>query len=271
MHLSRRPERDRLTAPGPEGGLETASLRHQWRLLAPPGGLEELLQTRIRPLLVDLSARPDVGAVYFARYQQEALLFVNCDAELDLPGKRVPFVPELARYGGEEGFRIAEGIFEADSLPSLDLLEARLAGKGRPLRESSVLLTERLLDLLAFDRNRRIAFYRASYAWALDQGRWDEGDLRLLDARYRGLREGLAELLHSSDHEECATWTRRTRPWVERLRAAHGAGGIDQDLGSLAWSYAHMQCNRLGIDGDAEAILRYFMQRVHEDGLGILA
>lgn len=225
----------------------------------------------MRPLLVDLSARPGVRSVYFARYQQEALLFVDADVELDLPGKRVPFVPELARYGGAEGFRIAEGIFAADSLPSLDLLAARQAGKGRPLRESSLLLTERLLDLLAFDRSRRIAFYRASYSWALDQGRWDEDDLRLLETRYASLREGLAELLRSGHPEEFRAWMDATRPWIERLRAAHAAGTVTQDLGSLAWSYAHMQCNRLGIDGDAEAILRYFLQRVHEDGLGTLA
>jgi len=223
----------------------------------------------MRPLLVDLSARPGVRSVYFARYQQEALLFVDADAALDLPGKRVPFVPELARYGGAEGFRIAEGIFAADSLPCLDLLAAARAGTlTRALREVSLLLTERLLDLLAFDRGRRISFYRASYAWALDQGRWDDDDLRLLETRYASLREGLAELLQSAQEEEFRAWMDVTRPWIERLRAAHATGQVAQDLGSLAWSFAHMQCNRLGIDGDAEAILRYFLQRVHEDGLG---
>ena len=77
--------------------------------------------------------------------------------------------------------------------------------------------------------------------------------------------------LQSSSREEFAAWTEATRPWIERLRAAHAAGAIGEELGSLAWSYAHMQCNRLGIDGDAEAILRYFLQRAHEDGLGTAA
>ena len=267
MHLSRRPERHRLTAPGSEGGRETASLRHHWRLETPPGGLEEALQTRIRPRIVELSARPDVRSVYFARYRDEALLFVDADADLELPGKRVPFVPELARYGGPEGFRIAERVFQADSLPCLDLL----AASPRPLRETSLLLTERLLDLLGFERARRIAFYRAGYAWALEQGRWDADDLRLLEARYAALRDGLGTLLHSTGPEEFAAWTAATRPWIERLLAAHAAGTVQQDLGSLAWSFAHMQCNRLGIDGDAEAILRFFLQRAHEDGLGTVA
>jgi len=226
-----------------------------------------VLQTRIRPLIVDLPAREGVRSVYFARYQQEALLFVDADADLDLPGRRVPFVPELARYGGAEGFRIAEGVFQADSLPCLELL----AASSRSLRETSLLLTERLLDLLHFDRPGRIAFYRAGYAWALDQGRWDKDDLRLLEERYAALRDGLAALLHASSPEEFASWTAVTRPWIEELCAAHAAGTVRQDLGSLAWSYAHMQCNRLGIDGDAEAILRYLMQRAHEDGLGTAA
>jgi len=226
-----------------------------------------VLQTRIRPLIVDLSARQGVRSVYFARYQLEALLFVDADADLDLPGRRVPFLPELARYGGAEGFRIAEGVFQADSLPCLELL----AASSRSLRETSLLLTERLLDLLHFDRQRRISFYRAGYAWALDQGRWDQDDLRLLEERYAALRDGLAALLHAASPEEFASWTGATRPWIEELCAAHAAGNVHQDLGSLAWSYAHMQCNRLGIDGDAEAILRYLMQRVHEDGLGTAA
>jgi len=231
-----------------------------------------LLQTTIRPRIVDLSARPGIRSVYFARYQQEALLFVDADAPGDLPGRQVPYVPELARYGGEEGFRIAEGIFQADSLPCLDLLAAAAGGTlPRSLRETSLLLTERLLDLLRFDRARRIAFYRFAYSWALDQGRWDEEDLRLLEARYATLRDGLADLLRSHAPSEFADWTEATRPWIERLSTAHAAGEIDEDLGRLAWSYAHMQCNRLGIDGDAEAILRYFLQRVHEDALGTVA
>src|SRR6185369_3499604 len=96
-------------------------------------------------------------------------------------------------------------------------------------------------------------------------------DLRLLEERYAALRDGLAALLHAASPEEFASWTAGTRPWIEELCAAHAAGTVHQDLGSLAWSYAHMQCNRLGIDGDAEAILRYLMQRAHEDGLGTAA
>jgi hypothetical protein len=57
----------------------------------------------------------------------------------------------------------------------------------------------------------------------------------------------------------------RLRPAVEDLREAHGAGRIHQDLVHLAWSHTHMHCNRLGIGGTAEAILRYFMNRLHQE------
>jgi hypothetical protein len=52
---------------------------------------------------------------------------------------------------------------------------------------------------------------------------------------------------------------------IDRVRAGHAEGRIRQDLVHLAWSYCHMHCNRLGIENPAEAILRYFLFRFHED------
>jgi hypothetical protein len=40
---------------------------------------------------------------------------------------------------------------------------------------------------------------------------------------------------------------------------------MEIDLVNLAWSLMHMHCNRLGIDAVAEAILRYYMYRLHQD------
>jgi hypothetical protein len=55
---------------------------------------------------------------------------------------------------------------------------------------------------------------------------------------------------------------------AEAIREGLAAGRIQQDPIYLAWSYAHMNCNRLGIDVTPEALLRYFMQRLLEDGGG---
>ena len=63
-------------------------------------------------------------------------------------------------------------------------------------------------------------------------------------------------------------WADRVGPSVEALRRAHEAGRVARDLRDLAWSLAHLQCNRLGIPGDGEAVLHYFLQRLHEDGRG---
>ena len=60
-----------------------------------------------------------------------------------------------------------------------------------------------------------------------------------------------------------------TRDFGAYLVAAHAAGRIHQDLVPLAWSYAHMSCNRFGIDPTPEAILRCFMHRLYLDGGGI--
>jgi thiopeptide-type bacteriocin biosynthesis protein len=220
-----------------------------------------------------------VRATYFGRYQHEALLFVDAEDPWiehhlrPLQGRVVGYAPELERYGGAEGLRLTEQVFQADSLPCLDLLAAESRGAlASSRREVSLLLTERLLDLFGFDRAQRIDFHRSAYAWALEQGRWNGDDLHLLESRYASLRDGLAALLHAPPQESIVErWSAATRPCVEALCRAHAEGRIQQVLPALAWSCAHLQCNRLGIDGDAEAILRFFMQRLHEDGLGKVA
>jgi thiopeptide-type bacteriocin biosynthesis protein len=269
---------------------------HHLRVETPPARLEHVLQSFVRPVIAE------VGTAFFARYQNEALLFVQGDEDWTQGPLRdaieahlrplretgavvaetvAAYRPEVERYGGIEGMRIAETIFQIDSLPCLDLLADESAGRvARSRREVSLLLTERLLDLFGFDRQRRIAFHRSAYAWALEQGRWDADSLRLLEARYAEVRQGLAELAGASPQDafggreparRAAEWSEATRPWIDALLAAHAAGRIAKELHALAWSYAHLQCNRLGIPADAEAILRFFMQRLHEDGLGKVA
>jgi thiopeptide-type bacteriocin biosynthesis protein len=184
---------------------------------------------------------------------------------------------EWERYGGPEGMRLAEKIFLADSLAALEVLEAEARGTlGIPRREYSLVHTERFLDLLGFDRQTRVAFYRTGHAWAIEDGHWTPEDLRKLDARYDALRSGLlarfrpgsdAEMAFG-DREACRisqACLRATGPAVDRVRAAHAEGRVHQDLVYLAWSYCHMHCNRLGIENPAEAILRYFMYRFYED------
>lgn len=270
------------------------------RVRASEGRLEEALQDFVAPVLRSVQGSPHLDAAYFSRYKWEVLLFVVGDpswlsefrAEIEQRAEqhlhagllecRVPatYQPEYDRYGGEEGMRLAEHLFQADSLFCLDLLDVERRGHlGKPRREYSLLLTDRFLDLLGFDRERKVAFYRYAYAWAIEQGRWQSPELHLLEERYGDLKDGLtalfqgrtpdAELFGGEEPARIARgWIEAMRPLIETLVRSQAAGRVPQNIQQLAWSYTHMHCNRLGITGDAEAILRFFMQRLHEDGAG---
>jgi class I lanthipeptide synthase len=230
----------------------------RFRLLGRPDWVEGPLRERVERRLRPLTRSGLIASVEFAVYDRE-----------------------IERYGGEEGMALAERLFFHDSLACLDLLAAERQGRcAKSRREFSLALTERLLDLLAFDRQRRLEFYRYGYSWALAMKTWDEEEMRLLEERYQALRPGLLDLLtgeQSRDPEAlwggeepariAARWEEATRPVAAALLAAHAAGRVRQDLVYLAWSYAHMHCNRLGIDPTPEAILRYFLHRFYEDGL----
>ncbi len=273
------------------------------RLRTATGQLEPVLLEMAAPLLQEFGGNPLLESAYFARYRTEALLFVlgerdfleasirprierdaaACRARGSVESWTCPdYVPETDRYGGEEGLRLAGRIFQADSRACLRAIDADLRGRvPRSRREWSLVLTERFLGLLGFGSRQRTAFYRRSYAWTTEQEIWNAGDFRLLEDRYQGLKEGITSLLRAGGWddpdsaewgEEAALaardWLEETRPLVDRLLRAHADGVIRQDLVELAWSYTHMHCIRLGIPGNGEAILRYLMHRLYEDGFG---
>jgi thiopeptide-type bacteriocin biosynthesis protein len=177
---------------------------------------------------------------------------------------------------------LAEKIFLHDSLACLELIDADRRGLlGKSRREIALVVTERFLDLLELDRSQRLNFYQYGYRWALESGSWREEEHRTLQDRYQTLAPGLEELfLGETAHEPVALYgsveaariaynlLESLRPVTTELLKAHRQGRIPQDLVYLAWSYTHMQCNRLGIDPAAESILRYFMHRFLEEHPG---
>jgi lantibiotic biosynthesis protein len=275
-------------------------------LYAPRGQHERIVGELMTPIARELREAPELDSLFFARYNVPSwqLRFRVLGRPSWIAGpvhERVrqaieplraagavegfefaQYDRELERYGGEEGMGLAEKLFLHDSLAILDLLEAERQGlleKSR--REVSLLMTERLLDLLRFDRAQRLAFYEYGYRWTREMGTWNDGDLARIEQRYRELQPGLAELFAGDKRDDPAwlwggaaaariagRWMAASRPVADAIRAAHAAGRIRQDLGYLAWSYAHMSANRFGIDPTPEAILRYFMHRLHQDGFG---
>jgi len=275
-------------------------------LYAPREKHERILTDLVTPIVRDIRDAPELGSLFYARYnlpswqvrfrvvgrpdwvggpvrerierEVEPLSAVGVIEGVEY-GK---YDRELPRYGGEEGMALAEQIFFQDSLACLDLLEAERAGKvGKTRREISLLMSERFLDLLRFDRAQRLAFYTYGHQWTRDMGTWNEDDLGIIDRKFEDLQAGLQELFTGEQSRDPALlwggevpariaerWIEATRPVADAVLEGLAAGRIHQDPIYLAWSYTHMNCNRLGIEATPEALLRYFMQRLLENGGG---
>ncbi|HEV8199744.1 MAG TPA: thiopeptide-type bacteriocin biosynthesis protein [Candidatus Polarisedimenticolia bacterium] len=275
-------------------------------LHAPREHHDEILHALVRPIALEIGGNAALDSLFFARYDlprwqvRFRILgrpeWVDGDVRRLVEG-RLPalqdrgliegcefaeYEREYERYGGEEGMALAEQVFLHDSLACLDLMDVEHRGHlARSRREVTLVLTERVLDLLEMDRAQRLAFYRSGYQWAIDGGTWRDEEQGALEERYRSLAPGLEELFLGATARdpvalyggaEAAAIARRfldsVRPVASRLLEAHRAGRIPKNLVTLAWSYTHMQCNRLGIDPAAEAILRFFMLRFAEDHPG---
>jgi thiopeptide-type bacteriocin biosynthesis protein len=231
----------------------------RFRILGDPAWVSGPVRERVEREVEPLSSVSVIEGVEYSRYERE-----------------------LPRYGGEEGMALAEQMFFHDSLACLDLMEAERNGQlMKTRREISLLMSERLLDLLRFDRAQRLAFYTYGHRWTREMGTWNEDDLGIIDRKYEDLQAGLQELFTGEQSRDpellwggevpariALRWIEAIQPVADAIREGLAAGRIQQDPIYLAWSYAHMNCNRLGIDVTPEALLRYFMQRLLEDGGG---
>ena len=261
---------------------------------------DDLIRDLVTPVTRQIVNEPELDSIFFVRYSEpvwqlryrilgepewiERRVRPLLDATLPVLVQRglanrweyASYDREVARYGGEEGMRLAEKIFFHDSVFCLDFLEAERRGlTQKSRREMSLLYADRLLDLMGFTREQRLAFYAHGYRWALDMQAWGDEEMQLLDARYQELKGGLYELLMGSQRDDpFVAWggeeTARAAQQAfaalegatEQLRDANAAGRILQEIVYLVWCYTHMQCNRMGISPSGEAILRYFVHRL---------
>ncbi len=271
---------------------------------APPETLDTLLLESIGPVVREIRDDPRLESVSFVRSgTPESLIRVLARGEAAWMAARVrpmleerlgcfarasvvaesdfpEYLHEVARWGGEAGIALAERMFHHDTfacLERLDLESRRAAGRSR--REWSLLMTDRLLDLLCFEREERLAFYRFGHAWPVERGEWGEEDLRLLELKYRTLRPGLGALMAGRGASDPASvWgsaeaaevaercLARLAPLIQAWIEARDHGRLAADWNYLVWSLAHVHALRLGIDPVPEAMLRFFMYRLLEDG-----
>ena len=268
---------------------------------APRESHEGLLRDLVIPVVREIRDSAEMDCLFFARYSvpdwqlrfrvlgrpawiegpvrrliEEALVPVRAAGLVDTV-EYAQYLREWDRYGGERGMRLAEQIFLHDSLACLELIDAERRGAFvKTRREYSLLFVEKFLDLMGFDRDTRIAYYSFAHSWPITDGDWKDEDLRALETKFTALERGLVDLLSGEQSRDAAAqWGGEepaliaarcldaSRPVLDELKARHRAGEIPVNLVNLAWSYTHMHCNRLGIDAMPEAILRYFMWRLH--------
>jgi thiopeptide-type bacteriocin biosynthesis protein len=259
-----------------------------------------LLLSVFAPVVEEIRSHPSLDSFFFVRYQDPdwqlrfrvlgRSAWIRTEVQPRIVEALAPaiasgtirsvehgeYAREWDRYGGERGMRLAEKVFLHDSSACIDLIAAEARGAvRRSRREIALLQMERLLDGMALDGPERQRAHRLGYEGIREEA-WTPEDLRRLEERYASLRSGIDELLDGDGSDEVRyggpepaaigeAWERAMQPVLSALLAAHAEGAIHQDLVHLAWSYTHMQCNRLGIEPVAEAILRYFLHRHHEE------
>lgn len=272
-------------------------------IYAPHERLEAVLLDALAPIAFELRDRPELDSLFFVRFSEprwqlrfrvlgepewiEGPVRGRLDQRLATLTREggveshtfATYDREIERYGGPAGMKLAERLFTVDSFAALELCAADRAGSVRKSRrEIAMVLVERLLDVAGFTHAQKLALYRHGYQWALDNGDWTDAELRVLEARYAALRPGF-ERLFSDDPPLAGAglwggetaeaigerFLREARPLVEQIRVGLAAGTIRQDPIYLFWSYAHMFTNRMGIESSAEAVLRFFMHRFHQE------
>jgi len=150
---------------------------------------------------------------------------------------------EVARYGGPEGVRAAEKVFQADSEAVLAILGVAEGDEGLDVRwRLAVLGTDRLLDDAGFslaDRRASVKAWRDGYVRA--QGDPGESAKRRAGRLFRDERAALAALLDGEASSPAlqvgiAAFQRRSEVTAPLLRElpAHTMG-----------SYVHMHVNRM--------------------------
>lgn len=162
---------------------------------------------------------------------------------------------EVERYGGDEGIRLAEHAFHADSAAVLAIVAQLTGDAGADLRWRAAVRGIDLLfdDLrLTLEQKRAIARQaRRSYGrefgagpeFSREAGRWYRNERPFLEALLDPQRDPPPELAGAM----AALHQRSTAlaPAAAQLAALADAGRLSAGIGELAMSLAHMHVNRM--------------------------
>ena len=184
---------------------------------------------------------------------------------------------EVERYGGEQGIDLAERLFHADSEAVLAILEMIT---GDELADARWKLAVRGIDVfltdLGMDLKQKHELLKKMSESHKNEFRVSKGYFKLqLGDRYRKERKGLEALLDPAKEKEnplapaFEVFKQRSAalaPTIAALRAAEKEGRLTTSVEDLAFSYIHMNCNRLlrSAQRAQELVLYDFLERLYE-------
>ena len=173
------------------------------------------------------------------------------------------FEPELERYGGPEGFALAEAWFHDDSQQTLDRLVGGVAPEAR--WQLGLRGVDRIWAALGLDLPARKALAQASR----DRFRKEFGDAGAGSAQvgltFRALRKELEAAFPHPPGAACPPGLQA----LARIREALDQGRLEEDRAGIAGSLAHMHLNRLlrTRPREHEWVLMEFLTRLYESRL----
>lgn len=251
---------------------------------APRDQQDGVVLVTVAPVLRALRASPALDAAWFGRVNKpiwalrvlvtgEAGWLANearatLATEMGVATGTATFVeddPDDKWTGGLEEREGLKTFHHHDSWACLEALEADVAGNLGSRSRFSMLVVERLLDVLDLREDARLDFYRGSFQWAIEMGRWDAEVFEALERTFARQREALALVIDSPDDGSGpGPWPAPEAARIGRALVAALPGSFEFNVGDasrLATFAAHAHSNRLGLHASREAALRYLVWR----------
>lgn len=177
---------------------------------------------------------------------------------------------ELERYGGVEAMAIAERIFAADSIATIQILNLQRRGLDLPKSDLALLSVDALLASVGLTRTERLGVYTTIVAQQEDAQRNELPRLRKEFFGYRKAAQrivadgewlqnqprgdALASVLHCR--------TEQISPLGDQLHVLEARGELSVGITSIVESLIHMHLNRMfGVDRQLEYETIYYLMR----------
>ncbi len=239
-----------------------------------PSHLQDAVLAEVKPALDALIAESGIEGAYFVRYRDEQGAHLRlrlrtvggAAAESSLAGLRevfdrlhrsgvlqsvamVPYVREIARYGGESGIALCETLFCIDSRLVLEAIPRLNPGVIDFWRDAGVAVDALLLSFGMTDPIRRLAFARRAAADFAMEMRFETEERKRIGAIYAATGPLPIAANGAPDRGNIATariFDDAIPVMADVWRMFLVATNLEDDvLYNVQWSLVHMRLNRI--------------------------